>query len=864
MDIRADLRFKEKTIHDLARFISTRAENVPNYTLLLGAGCSISSGIRSASELIKEWRREIIGPLVSTSGVPTEEEITKYLANTHLPWFDKNKEYSSLFERRFDLQPQRRIFVENEVASKKPSIGYAYLAALVNQSYFNTVFTTNFDDLLNEAFFQFSDLRPIICAHDSSINGVSVTSKRPKIIKLHGDYLFDDIKATARETESLEQNMRLKFAEFSKDSGLVVVGYAGNDRSVMDVLTTLLRNEDYFKKGIYWCLRSDSEISEELRKLLWKDRVYFVNIDGFDELFAELFCKFNDGDIIPISTRKISSRQHDLIKMLIDGKNLENSNSEVLRRAFAALSKESTTNALYGLLRKAKDEDKVGVGTGLTDDELLTVLEASNLMEENKNSAAIELCRNKLRETENVESRVALLNTIVKAHRYMGDYPGALGAANEISHLKPYSARHHLSKLHLMPEKAAREKIIEAAEEVNPHYEMVYLEKARIITEEIDVSYGAVRDDLLSKAVKCLEMGIEKNPSADNPCWIEKFNLLDYLPDRKERDAERKKLVEQLTKQSPIGFFVLKMKAAIINEKSTHQEAEEFFGELGDAIKRHSDFNPDLEIIKIKTLASLNRIDELRVAIDSKTSKLELDSDYKISVAKIERQKFLNDERAIELLEMTLDLHRDVDALLPLINALIDIGKIPEAEKIFLKWSHRLPVDVKICLKADILIAKKEYDSALSELDSSHAGGMVLKYDVNYIRLLKGSYKEVEKTLRDKLEKISFSVAAEVEIINFELAKKMAGGKINDGRINSLLSFTSSATVKVAAHALLKNKDRVVEFMEEALRADQSVRFQMNNWPVLSELKTEKAIATMLESGVKYLNIPPRLLQMVG
>src|SRR5262249_27380890 len=154
---------------------------------------------------------------------------------------------------------------------KQPSLGYAYLIRLIEKHFFNTVFTTNFDDLLNEAFHQFSDERPIVCAHDSSIMSVTVTSKRPKIVKLHGDYLFDDIKSTVRETESLEENTKSKFTEFAKDHGLVVVGYSGHDRSVMDVLHALLKRDEYLKHGIYWCLRPGDTVSEELTKLLWKD-----------------------------------------------------------------------------------------------------------------------------------------------------------------------------------------------------------------------------------------------------------------------------------------------------------------------------------------------------------------------------------------------------------------------------------------------------------------------------------------------------------------------------------------------------------------------------------------------------------------
>jgi NAD-dependent SIR2 family protein deacetylase len=97
------------------------------------------------------------------------------------------------------------------VDGKLPLIGYAYLVDLVNKGHLYAFFTTNFDDLLQEAFYQFSGKRPIMCAHESSVQSISITSTRPKIIKLHGDYLFDDIKSTLRETKSLEQNIKESF-----------------------------------------------------------------------------------------------------------------------------------------------------------------------------------------------------------------------------------------------------------------------------------------------------------------------------------------------------------------------------------------------------------------------------------------------------------------------------------------------------------------------------------------------------------------------------------------------------------------------------------------------------------------------------
>lgn len=339
-DILTELKHKEKSVSDLIRFLNIRCDDTPNYSLLLGSGCSITSGIKSGEQLINEWKKEI----AITNKIPEDsEEYNKFFESQD--WYDDRNPYSSLFEKRYDLQRQRRSFVENEVANKNPSIGYAYLVKLIEQNYFNAVFTTNFDDLLNEAFYRFSNVRPVVCAHDSAISSITITSKRPKIIKLHGDYLFEDIKSTLRETESLEGNMKNKFIEFSKDYGLIVVGYAGNDRSIMDILSYLLKKEEFFKNGIYWCIRKgDKNISDELKKLLWKDRVYFIQIDGFDEFMAELNKKLNNG-ALPIDNALLSSEhQINLIKSLTSNDYVKKSASSIIQEDSKRLKKMVSHN----------------------------------------------------------------------------------------------------------------------------------------------------------------------------------------------------------------------------------------------------------------------------------------------------------------------------------------------------------------------------------------------------------------------------------------------------------------------------------------------------------------------------------------
>ena len=271
----------KKSAEHLMHVIATRNEKVPNFALLLGSGASFTSGVRTAQDMIDEWRKLLFD---RSNG---QRAYKDWLEGQN--WFGDEDEYSMLFEIIYDQPAQRRVYIEECVKSSHPSWGYVYLTNLLSKRYFDVVFTTNFDDLMNEACYLYSDgLRPIVAAHDSAIQGVRITSGRPKIIKLHGDFLYDNIKNTLAELETLEANTKRKLNQFAQEYGLVVIGYSGRDRSVMDTLELLLRDEENFKQGVYWCVRRAENRSARLESLLRKDRVYLIEIDGFDEFMADL------------------------------------------------------------------------------------------------------------------------------------------------------------------------------------------------------------------------------------------------------------------------------------------------------------------------------------------------------------------------------------------------------------------------------------------------------------------------------------------------------------------------------------------------------------------------------------------------
>jgi len=271
---------RSNTAEHLVDLILEKSESLTSYALFLGAGASWYSGVKTADEMIEMWRNRLYTQ--SRTRIKYSEWLIKQ------DWYGSGGEYSHLFSHLYDEPAQRRDYIGKLLEGSYPMWGYLYLTSLLQAQIFNTVFTTNFDDLINEACYLYTDdVRPIVCAHDAGAINIRLTTTRPKIIKLHGDFLFDSIlRNTQEETEKLTKDMEAKFSQFGQEYGLVVVGYGGRDNSVMSILENLLTDKQFFKHGIYWCLRSGDKPRDRLAKLLEKDRVYAIDIPGFDEFMA--------------------------------------------------------------------------------------------------------------------------------------------------------------------------------------------------------------------------------------------------------------------------------------------------------------------------------------------------------------------------------------------------------------------------------------------------------------------------------------------------------------------------------------------------------------------------------------------------
>lgn len=840
---------KRRTYEDLSRFVGARASGAANYSLLLGAGCSISSNIRSASQLVDQWRREVFMRLCPDKEYSPEVAID-YLGKNCAVWYNPQREYSSLFEKGFDLPRQRRMFVEQEVAGKNPNLGYAYLVRLIEEGFLNTVFTTNFDDLVNEAFFQFSQTRPIVCAHDSAISSVSVTSKRPKVIKLHGDYLFDDIKATVRETESLEDNIRKKFIEFCRDFGLIVVGYGGGDRSIMDVLQYLLRSDDYFKHGIYWCIRRGDQPSDELLKLLWRDRVYFIEVDGFDELMAALH-----GDLVgaalPIDTGVVTNKPREIMRGFCDNSFLNDSPSSIIKRDLERLRKQSEREELFRVLRGVKDEAsdrEASSSESLSDKEIVVVFEVKQSLVAGDLDAARSRIKAELERRPSRRLNEELSNLRVRVEELAGDLAAALSVVDSLILEDPREPENYIRKISFVVDHEERIRILDSAQAVDSENARVYFSYAECYVDYYMSGMAADRQAILEKIDQFFEKSLVFDPSLRNPAWNAAAAF--YADSRISKNQFAERLDSLSARCSKLGATrTVSLRTRLTRwsqykEDRSSQNADILLKDVSDArLASSKSMQQYYEWLELDAYWKLERKEDL----SRRLGELALNPDLAGTREYLNRKsdfllKFNGDiHGAISALRQAIEVdstRADVVEVVYLMELIEDAAGIVEVSSKHGGWLELID---KISLKRSECVARRDHEGALALLRSSFTKKAITSSDrleeVHDLLLLT-RYSEAAAIGKALLDRVAWNKSEYGEhIINYELSQLRQNLPISKKRLGELVDVASADLVRGCANYLLGDTGKAKEIFVSALRENKRNKYTVPRWAIFGDPK---------------------------
>jgi tetratricopeptide (TPR) repeat protein len=287
-----------------------------HFAMFFGAGTSKDSGIKLAFEMIEDFK-EIILKDEGLSNAPKEEKAA---------WFDKQdwylntpNKYSCLFQMAYRTDIARRNYIEDLISKGEASFGYIILANFIAEGYVDTIITTNFDDLIYQACTSYTAVRPVVYSLGGFASEMISQLNRPKVLKIHGDFLFSELKNTETELATQDPNMSKQVEQIlQKYDGLVVIGYAGNDESVMNLLEKLPKG-----RALYWCERPrmiDGKqtiwLNERVIKLLNDKDGHLIEITGFDHFIKEvkIITDFDEDIIVSAFAKRQNKLNEELRK----------------------------------------------------------------------------------------------------------------------------------------------------------------------------------------------------------------------------------------------------------------------------------------------------------------------------------------------------------------------------------------------------------------------------------------------------------------------------------------------------------------------------------------------------------------------
>ena len=225
-------------------------------------------------------------------------------------WMLPSQYYFDLFKIRFFHNQRRGYYYLEQVMEKaKPSFGYHPLALMLAGGH-SLAITTNFDSLLEDALYLYTDRKPLVINHEDQASYiVKQQPQRPIIAKVHRGLFFDPF-TSPEDTNQLNEKWKDVLKSAFHRYTLIVIGYGGGDHSLMDFLR---QPDTRMPRGLYWCYHEAAGLPENpIRQMVEDKGGYFVSIAGFDHLMLAIGTVLYPDKILAHETAKYLQARTDL------------------------------------------------------------------------------------------------------------------------------------------------------------------------------------------------------------------------------------------------------------------------------------------------------------------------------------------------------------------------------------------------------------------------------------------------------------------------------------------------------------------------------------------------------------------------
>jgi len=296
----------KKTVMKETEFIQHYVAHAPQIMWFLGAGTSRSAGMPTATDIIwdlkrsyycREERQDIQRHDINKQTI--KDKIQQYADSKGFPALWSTEEYSFYFQLMFkdDYAAQQAYLVE-QLNSQKISlnVGHRALAGLIEMAKAKIIFTTNFDEVIETAHSVVTG-KPLNSFHlEGSYAALQALNSEqfPIYAKLHGDFRYKSLKNLEQDLKTNDEEIQKCFVNACSRYGMVVVGYSGRDKNVMEMLNSAVDAGNPFPQGLFWAMPPHANIAEDVNALIAKAqakgiKTAIVEIDTFDSLLSRIW-----------------------------------------------------------------------------------------------------------------------------------------------------------------------------------------------------------------------------------------------------------------------------------------------------------------------------------------------------------------------------------------------------------------------------------------------------------------------------------------------------------------------------------------------------------------------------------------------
>jgi hypothetical protein len=254
-------------------FLRHFVQNAPRLMWFLGAGTSRSSGLPAAVDLIWDLKRQYYCAKENqdvqahnVSNLAIKAKIQGYFDGKGCPEVWSNEEYSYYFDLMFgENYAAQQSYIQNQMSPEKVTltIGPRALASLLEMGWSRLVFTTNFDDVLEDAYAAVTGKNLTSFNLEGSYAALEALNAErfPLYAKIHGDFRYQKIKNLSKDLLNNDKKIQECFVASAGRYGLIVAGYSGRDSNVMAMLEQALSQPNPFPQGIWWTVPRASSVA---------------------------------------------------------------------------------------------------------------------------------------------------------------------------------------------------------------------------------------------------------------------------------------------------------------------------------------------------------------------------------------------------------------------------------------------------------------------------------------------------------------------------------------------------------------------------------------------------------------------------